>query len=507
MVRRILTSPALWIGLLAVVLRLVPGARIIDDAYITFRYAQNLLDGYGLVYNPGEPVLGTTAPLYALGLAAVSALTGWTGLPLPQTAVALNALADGFSCALLVLIGQGSRWRFAGIATSLAWAVAPWSVTFAIGGMETSVFVALMLATFYCHSMEQPVGAAFFGGLSLLTRPDALLFLLPLAAERARRSFPPSRWNPSPLPVRWREAIAFLVPIGIWATIGWLIYGDPLPQTLAAKAVAYSLPPEAALVRLLQHFGTPFGEHLVFGTRWLWVGLLLYPLVYLLGALAVIRPRPGTWPMFAYPAAFFAAYSIANPLLFRWYLAPPLAVFLLGIFLGLERLGRDLKRPRLAYLPAGFGLLMMLNGWTVRPDHGPARPAPRMSYIALEALYQQVALRLRDQIAPGEVLAAGDIGALGYYTSARMLDTVGLITPQASGYYPLPAEAYVINYAIPSALVLDARPAWLVILEVYGRNTLLKDVTFLDSYDLVDEIPTDIYGSRGLLVFRRSAEP
>ena len=33
-----------------------------DDAYITYRYARNLADGAGFVYNPGERVLGTTPP-------------------------------------------------------------------------------------------------------------------------------------------------------------------------------------------------------------------------------------------------------------------------------------------------------------------------------------------------------------------------------------------------------------------------------------------------------------
>ena len=47
-----------------------------DDAYISYRYAQNLRDGHGMVYNRGEWVLGTTTPLYTailalLGLAEV----------------------------------------------------------------------------------------------------------------------------------------------------------------------------------------------------------------------------------------------------------------------------------------------------------------------------------------------------------------------------------------------------------------------------------------------------
>ena len=26
-----------------------------DDAFVSFRYAENLINGYGLVFNPGEP--------------------------------------------------------------------------------------------------------------------------------------------------------------------------------------------------------------------------------------------------------------------------------------------------------------------------------------------------------------------------------------------------------------------------------------------------------------------
>ena len=43
-----------------------------DNAFITYRYADNLRSGLGLVYNPGEWVLGTTAPLYAVLLAVLS---------------------------------------------------------------------------------------------------------------------------------------------------------------------------------------------------------------------------------------------------------------------------------------------------------------------------------------------------------------------------------------------------------------------------------------------------
>ena len=95
------------------------------------------------------------------------------------------------------------------------------------------------------------------------------------------------------------------------------------------------------------------------------------------------------------------------------------------------------------------------------------------------------------------------MGVLGYDTPARILDTVGLNSPVSTAYYPLPADQYVINYAIPSALILDQQPDWIVVLEVYGRRTFLADPRFQAAYVLDHKIETDMYGSNGLLIFHK----
>jgi len=147
-----------------------------------------------------------------------------------------------------------------------------------------------------------------------------------------------------------------------------------------------------------------------------------------------------------------------------------------------------------------------VQGWTLKPDHGLTRPAPEMAWYQLELLYRQAAEELAEEIAlrpAPTTLAAGDVGVLGYYTHAKILDTVGLNSPQSLQYYPLDPNYYVINYAIPPRLILDHRPDYLVILEVYGRNGLLKDAQFLAAYRLRKKIPTDIYGSNGMLIYER----
>ena len=111
--------PALIVAL-AILARLIPGPRTIDDAFITFRYARNILAGQGFVYNPGEAVLGTTTPLYTLLMAGLGALTGGVAAPFPQLALLVNALADAATCLMLVR-AWGGGW----VSSAPAWPP-PW---------------------------------------------------------------------------------------------------------------------------------------------------------------------------------------------------------------------------------------------------------------------------------------------------------------------------------------------------------------------------------------------
>lgn len=492
-----------WIvAALAVAARLVPGPRVIDDAYITFRYAQNLLLGHGLVFNPGELVLGTTTPIYTLLLTGFSLPLGGPAAPFPEIAWLLNSLLDSGSCLLLVALGRKLGSELAGFFAAGLWAVAPMSVTFAIGGMETSLIVLILLGMYWLAYSGRWTLAAAMGALSLLTRPDALLFVAPLLMERIRLWWKERQERPTRR-AALREAFIFIFPLALWSLFASLYYGTPVPHSVTAKAVAYLLPPDAALIRLLQHYATPFLGHMTFGTWWIGVGLILYPVLFLLGASNEVRRRPSSWAFFASPFIYLATYAIANPLIFRWYLAPPLPFFFLGILIGGSRISDDL-RSRIPILALGsMALALTLVGWELRPDHGPDRPAPEMAFIKLELLYERAGRQLRGELEPDEVVAAADIGALGYYSEAPILDTLGIISPQSLNYYPIEPELYAINYAIPTELVHELRPERLVILEVYGRRTLLIDSEFVKSYSLLDTLPTDIYGSDGMMIFSR----
>ena len=511
------------IFLMAVIARILPGPRIIDDAYITYRYTRNILAGNGFVYNPGEHVLGTTTPLYTFLLSLLGQFSGKSQAPFPLLSVFANALADGLTCLLLINLGRRLGSPLAGCGAAVVWAIAPYSVTFAIGGLETSLYVLLLTATMSAYLEQRFVWAMFFGSLALLTRPDALILLGPLLVDRffliltSRRSDPISRQMRSIL----YEAAAFLIPLLPWVIFAFYYFGSPLPHSIAAKSLAYRLPADAALIRLMQHYATPFLENLTFGIPAIGVGMILYLFLFMVGAFHTFRAQRSLWPWLIFPWLYFLAFAIANPLIFRWYLTPPLPAYFLIILAGIERIiqqlffnreppdspGNNTKKLIGKYLAISLVVLapfiLTLRGWTLHPDHGANRPTPEMAYIKLELLYQQAAESLRAEISSHStlpLLAAGDVGVLGYFTAVRILDTVGLNSPISTSYYPLDPALYVINYAIPPDLILDQRPDYVVILEVYGRESLLKDSRFQSTYHLRQKIPTDMYGSDGMLI-------
>ena len=97
----------------------LPEPRTIDDAFITFRYSRNLLEGNGFVYNVGNRVLGTTTPLFTILMATIG---GILGDDYPWYALFVNAIADSLSVGLLFLLGTYLTGnRFVGLLTGLIW--------------------------------------------------------------------------------------------------------------------------------------------------------------------------------------------------------------------------------------------------------------------------------------------------------------------------------------------------------------------------------------------------
>lgn len=176
-----------------------PVVTLFDDGMISMRYAHMLVQGHGLVWNPGEAVEGYTNPLWTLIMAAVIATTG--PMAAPGVVILLGGLCAGLSSLLAFMLGWhvavraglGSRWvrGAAGMAGAFVLLYYPY-LYWSFGGMEVGplavLALALMLLLHTHWNTPLPPRAAWLCGLLAVLayglRPDAVLLVgIPLAAR------------------------------------------------------------------------------------------------------------------------------------------------------------------------------------------------------------------------------------------------------------------------------------------------------------------------------------
>lgn len=197
-----------------------------DDAYISFRYARNWVEGYGLVFNPGERVEGYSNFLFVVGLAAAHAIAG---LDLVRSANALGLL---FAAATLGLTGRFATElcagrRSAGLAAALLLAGSGAFAGWGRSGLETTLFTFLVLLTVRAAARDS-AWAGGLAGLAALTRPEgAALGLVVGAAVWLRTD---GRRRAAALALA-----GFALPVVPWTIWRLAYYGYWLPNTVAAK--------------------------------------------------------------------------------------------------------------------------------------------------------------------------------------------------------------------------------------------------------------------------------
>lgn len=228
--------------------------RLYDDTHITLRYAQNLADGDGLRFNPGErPVEGYTNFLLTVFLAGCAKV----GLPLLVMAkacsivAALGVVVATYWLTTLVLPNAPGLLR---ALPSFVLAGCGWFAFFAAIGLETHLF-ALLIIVAACLTLRRAwpwAGLAF--AAAYLTRPEGaglwavtlgwLIWgvvsptLLPRFGKRAARPLTADgAWHDAPPTARalLSFALPFVVIAGVHEIWRLLYYGEPLPNTFYDK--------------------------------------------------------------------------------------------------------------------------------------------------------------------------------------------------------------------------------------------------------------------------------
>jgi hypothetical protein len=466
------------VPLFALVLSSAPhllfGPAMVDDAYITFRYAENIAAGKGFVFNSQDgPIQGTSTPLFTLLLAAARIVR----IPCPTSAILLSiigaalaytfgllllakSLPDTYSSSLPAYSPHPSPVSLcAGASWALALAVLPQWVIIQISGMETMFFVGLAITALWAVTARRSFLAAIAASLAVLTRYDgwalAILVFAALAWEQVRVGAAGKDQTAAGGTPRFsvrnpehsvRSAIrlgTLLLALAAFVTlqIPWVIYtlhafGSYVPQSVLTKRVVHTQSFLSGLqTHALYFLGAQSSLTAYFG---IWAHSRFVPLLLLgIGFLTVLRPRAILVPLWG--VASVIGFSSSGMGLFEWYFMPALAAYTWTAVWGLWaacivlaaawRRRHPLQTPLFSRAVA-WCLPSLVVLWIVLGCLGALLPQrdkwPRI-FSVQEATYLQAAQWVRTRAARDESVLVGEVGALAWaLPDLRVVDSSGI---------------------------------------------------------------------------------
>jgi hypothetical protein len=390
----------------------------LDDAWIHQTYARNIVELGEWSYVPGVPSGGSTSPLWTIGLAFGNVLRidpkAWTYF----VGILILSLIGMVGCSWLNLRGLNSnRWHWL-VIIILAW---EWHLTWAaVSGMETIAIALLFLFTFL--QLEKQANEFLIGlllGIGLWLRPGAITLFLPVALytfDRYERDV--SKWLRGLALV----ALGFLILSIPYLLLNYSVAGSVWPNTFFAKQAEYAIEREASLIiRFLEQLVQPL---------FIGIGIALLP------GILIVHLRKGRkfsishFGPLLWVIAYLGTYALRLPVTYQHgrYAIPTIPVL---IVLGIEGFIRwadtgssDFAKRFLSrtWLLVSLGVLIAF--WVV----GARAYAQDVAIIETEMVAPSTWIAANTE--PDAVIAAHDIGALGYFGQRNILDLAGLVSPE-----------------------------------------------------------------------------
>lgn len=388
----------------------------LDDSWIHQTYARNLALNGEWAFRPGIPSAGSTSPFWS-ALLAVGFLLNlspyiWTYSLGGITLFALAVLCEW--AARKLVNSYRPRFPWVGIFIALEWHLV-WA---GMSGMETLLHGLIVTTVLVLLMTNSPryLTLGLLTGLSAWVRPDGLTLLGPalmtiLFIEQGASAR---------MTAIARYFIGFGSLFGVYLLFNLAIGGTPMPNTFYAKQAEYAA---WQMIPISDRFGQMFLQLLTGAS------LVLIPGVIAWLVKSIKARMWGSLAAMIWCAGYLWLYISRLPVYQHGrYIMPAMPIFFLfgllafaefdksKIFARYHWVGQTIWRGSVAMLTFGFILL------------GARSYAQDVAVIESEMIV--TAKWVAENLPAEAIIAAHDIGALGYFDSHELIDLAGLISPE-----------------------------------------------------------------------------
>jgi hypothetical protein len=399
-----------------------PGLTL-DDSWIHVQFARTIYEGTPWEYSPGYPSTGSTSPLWSVILSSIFWFTTepsgiiW-GVYIISTAFYIGStyLAGRIVANYL----ESVQW---GIVTSVAFVLVPRNTWLMLSGMETPVFVFILLLSIVVldkEEMKYDLLLGLLAGFAFLSRPEGIIVVACIVLRFLYLAFKHkvSLARFGVLLLSGAVAIAVALP---WILHCLSVTGYPLPDTFYAKVHV----PTAVEIEAWDIFWTFFVRELPF-----------LPIGAFLGIILVAKGRPFAWLL---PVSLTVLYRLSTPYAAlinnNRYLLPVFDLFLIAaiaslaimfkiVFIAILKVPDSITLNSLCVFVIAILIIVPM--------------IPNYSYQAtfygkaagnINDMQVTIGLWLNENTPSDAVFATHDAGALRFFSNRTMIDLAGLVSP------------------------------------------------------------------------------
>jgi hypothetical protein len=375
---------------------------LIDDAFITLKYAQTLALSGTWGFFPGRVTNTATSPLNVL-LTALFTLVA----PSPVDGVVwLTAIEFLVILVFLLLISERlfsspsfAVLAFVGLLSN--------PLLLSTIGLEAVLFTLWIVASMYFFVSQRWLMLAVALGLLTLTRADGFLLFAVCFV-----------FLPVPIKTRLEFTAVYGLVIAPWHLYSWVHLGSVIPDTMKIKMFQRAWRPTMTFTRGLLLYVRVFPLATV-------VSLALLPF----GVFAIGRSNRATTKLIAlvgiYGLGHFLAYSALRVPPYHWYYVSQAVPGVLIGSLGLTSLYNSLRQTTARQAVVAGGLLLPIAGMAAVLYRGglPIKEVPIQSNWATHETYREMGLWLKANTDPSAVIfCAAEIGTLAFYSDRFLIN-------------------------------------------------------------------------------------
>ncbi|TFG33529.1 hypothetical protein EU527_07930 [Candidatus Thorarchaeota archaeon] len=408
---------------LATMLTISEPGLTLDDSWIHIQFARTIFEGTPWEYSPGYPSTGSTSPLWSVILSIIFFFTSdqfgivWATITISTTFYIGSTFLVG-----RVITNYTERIPF-GLLTMLAFVIIPRNTWLMLSGMETPLFVFILLLSIIILDHEEIKYDLILGvlaGLAYLSRPEGIiiLFCIPIRFVLLvyRKKIDRTRFGLFIL-----SGLFALLIISPWILYCLTTTGYPLPDTFYAK-VHPPLPHEIA----------------AWDSWWVaFVREMLYlPVGAILGIILVSKGKPFAWIL---PVSLTILYRFSTPYaalinnarylvpVFDLFLVAAIAAAALVFKMILSRILEFHDNDSLHIIGAlllAFIIITPMVPHYVWQATNYGKAAGNINDMQVHLGYW-----LNENTPPDAVFATHDAGALRFFSQRTMIDLGGLVSP------------------------------------------------------------------------------